>query len=84
MNKTSRFEMRIESDLKDWLSDYARSTGRKDAQVVRDLLFALRDGRLIVTPPGPQAFPAETSSLPGESLNHPILVAFPDHPNQRD
>lgn len=71
--------MRMEPDLRDWLTRHASERGLKDAQVVRELLVALRAGRLTILAPGPHPFPAEVTEHPGGSSDYPILIAYPEN-----
>lgn len=74
-NKSSRFEMRIDPHLKQWLSTYADAHGVRDTHIVTDLLVALQEGRLAVRPRlGPSAFPREDVEA-GSTPDYPILVA---------
>jgi hypothetical protein len=77
MAKT-RFNMHMDTDLKDWLQEEAKRSGLKTAtNYVQLLLEAARDNRILVFPahaPGvSQAFPG-SCSLVGYSPENPASV----------
>lgn len=70
--------MRIEPSLKEWLTAFASYHRVKEAHVIRDLLEALREGRVHIRPrDGVSAFPGE-AVLAGDRPEFPLLIAYPN------
>lgn len=73
-NPKQMLNARIDSELFDWLVHYAEESGTTRTRVMEELLFALREGRLIMRPRGPSPFPKEDSP-PGSTPTNPIFYA---------
>ena len=71
---TTRFNMRMDVELKAWLEAEAKRKSRTLTCYVQELLEAARDGRIEVIPQEPQAFPG-SSPLRGSTTN-PALVSW--------
>jgi hypothetical protein len=72
-----QFGISLTPELGEWAKSHAQDFGFPNRNaMVEALLRALREGRLVIRPPGPDAFPKESS--PSGSRLNPVLVAFPE------
>jgi hypothetical protein len=68
--------LRLPPELLDWFTTYAKSQRLSKTQVVEELLWALREGRMTIRPrSGPNAFPAEEVAV-GSTPECPALIAY--------
>ena len=75
MANTTQFNIRLPSGLFRWLQWYARTQTVSQTEVVRSLLEALQEGRVIIRPRGPEAFPAEAIEA-GSTPEFPLLIVW--------
>lgn len=68
-----QYNFRLDPDLVQWVDDNAAENEMTRTAVVEELLYAAREGRLLIRPAGPDPFPAE--STPAGTPSNPILVA---------
>ena len=75
MTQKKPISISMTQSLAEWAEDSAKEFGfRNRSRFVCGLLEAAREGRLIIRPRGPDAFPAETEK-PGSTRNHPLKLA---------
>jgi hypothetical protein len=72
-----QFGISLTPELGEWAKNNAQDFGFPNRNaMIEELLWALREGRLVIRPPGPDAFPAESVEA-GKRLN-PLQFAFPE------
>jgi hypothetical protein len=69
-----QYNMRFEPDLMAWVDAQAKTEGLNRTTFVERLLESAREGRVVIRPRGPDAFPRESTPA-GSTLDYPILVA---------
>ena len=66
--------IRLPPELLEWAGDYATANRMSRTRLIEELLTALKEGRLEVSPrPGPRAFPADDFVV--GSPQNPALVS---------
>lgn len=70
MAKGTVFTLRLQADLLEWVTQYAKDRGSNRNELTREMYEALQDGRLFVAPrQDPNPFPGDEPLFPEPPTN---------------